>query len=421
MNSLLRYLQDPSALDEDIVSGGGEGGGEEAEGGEEGAEGDGTDNAAFEGDGEIAPSVAGSKRALSIAGSKVLSTASKALSVAGTIKTVSFAPLGSNAPSRAASRAGSRAPSRALSGSQKSILKTPRKTPSKTPPKSPAKSTASSKRSRSSSKNRIPQKEAIMTPMRRASLATAEMSSKIHFHIRSNPGSTRRTPKRSSPSIKSLTGSASKERKKSMDAIKEEREPVTPFKKLMEKKETSRRNSETASLLGDKDEIQSLIGSLQGKQEPSPGKKSLIEQISTPIKSLGSKLATPIQNLRKSPGHQSGSQAGSKAPSKTGSKRLGPDDLEDIELHVGAEASDFYEDEECSEGEGDEEETDGEALDAIAEEGEGGDGEGEGAEEGGEVAEEGGEGAEEGGEGAEEGGEEGAAPAAVPGLGMWIF
>ncbi|XP_066910478.1 otoferlin-like [Clytia hemisphaerica] len=365
------------------------------------------------------PSVAGS-RVGSVAGSRALSVAgsqqqgSRKGSFAGS-RAGSLIP-GSKAGSIALSqRAGSlisglnsRPPSRAGSRLQ-SLLATP---------------------SRQSIYSRTSQKIDILPTPAKMSLGTIEHSSTIHHHIVSNPGSSRRASisrrrsitsatsrlgsiKEKSPSIKASESVQATPRKKSFSGS----EPVTPFKKLMSQKGSPEKTPLLSQEGGDVAEIldeelypeDELFGGSQpasrARSATGSNKKSLIEQISTPIRSIGSKLATPLQSLKKS---TSGSIAG--------------DDPEDIELQMGAEASDFYdqslppldetaEEEHAFDENGDPIPPDPEGIEGVeVEGGEGGEGaEGEAAEgetpAEGEAAADGAKGAE-GGEGGGEGGEE---------------
>ena len=214
--------------------------------------------------------------------------------------------IGSKAASRLGSKAGSKvvAKSRSAQGSKvgsktskpQSILskRNGSMAPSRVSHKSVSFAACSKQPSIAGSNRRTPSKVAG---------SFAGQSSQIHHHIHSNPGSLvqrMRTPKKS-PVRKSS--------------------PKSPGK--------SSENIEMSEI------------------KPSPGKRSLGEIISTPIKSLGSRLATPINS--KSGSQTKGSIAASKA-SKGGSyKSLRGSQTalneEDYELELGAEAADFFPDE----------------------------------------------------------------------------
>jgi len=346
VNSLLQYSQPEEAYLEDIQP---VGGGDWTEAPEEEGEGEegGIDNAAFEGD-EKAPSKAGSM-AGSKAGSNVASKArsivgSKAASIAASFKSVSFAPAGLNEMG-----SGIKTPS-ARSG--KSILKTPSRVGSKAPSRM-----ASQAASRASRASRAPSKAAskiqslLATPSRRSqagsyapsilptpsrmSLGKLEHSSTIHHHVRSKPSSGRKTPLRKISTPVRGSGSTSGSLQNQSPGNKSQKaitprlsitgsQPVTPFKKLMSQKGTP----EAAPLL-ENEEL--MVEGGGGNEPPASDKKSLIEQIATPIRSIGSKLATPLQSFKKS---ATGGSA----------EKLNSQDPEDIELQMGAEASDFYDD-----------------------------------------------------------------------------
>ena len=207
-----------------------------------------------------------------------------------------------------------------------------------------------SKASQASRVSHISRRSVLPTP-RKMSMGKLEHSSTIHTHILSSPGSGRKPPtRRRSLRYGSATGSVkleslreeetftasneelrmpSKKKKKSISEVRGSRagsQTVTPFKQLMSQKGTP----ETAPLLKADDTIEEEfpdeIASQGRRKSASSNKKSLIEQISTPIRSIGSKLATPLASLKKSAGGSPG----------------GATDPEDMELGMGAEASDFY-------------------------------------------------------------------------------
>ena len=285
--------------------------------------------------GSKAASIVGSK-AGSIAGSIVRSGPFAGLRL-GSEAAGSIAPSGHHPRSRAgsfvsgvASRAGSRL---------QSLLATP------------------SKASHVSGMSHVSHRSVLPTP-RKMSLGKLEHSSTIHTHILSNPGSGRKPPMRRRSlrsgsaagsnrleSVREETFSASNEElrmpsKKKRKSISEGSggggagggsRSVTPFKQLMSQKGTP----ESVPLLNiDDDTMEEFQEDMVAEEDPlarrrkstSSNKKSLIEQISTPIRSIGSKLATPLASLRRS---------------ATGSPAT-PNDPEDIELGIGAEASDFY-------------------------------------------------------------------------------
>ena len=336
INSLLRYLvssedymdesgddgeeeEEEGKVDEIVEQGEKEGDGEVNEGFHEEEMGSKVGSKAASRQGSKAASRQGSKagsvqgsRAGSTAGSRVGSKAgSKAWSAVGS-KVVS--KHGSIAPSHA-SAMGSKAaskPQSILSKRNGSFA------PSHVSAKSVSFAAATTHPSRAGSKRGTPNKSQYNSPVR--SIAGSQ-SSQIHHHIRSNPGTPvrrARTPKKS------------------------------PLRK------TSQKSGDKSSEIIEMSEI-----------KPSPGKRSLGEIISTPIKSLGSKLATPINS--KSGSQTKGSIAASKASkggsytSLRGSKKSLHE--EDIELELGAEAADYFPNEE-------------DYMDDIAEEGDGIEGEG---------------------------------------------
>nr|XP_047145918.1 otoferlin-like isoform X1 [Hydra vulgaris] len=161
---------------------------------------------------------------------------------------------------------------------------------------------------------------------RRVSNASKQ-SSQIHYHIISNPGTIdkiplkkiftpRKTPQRSQPTSKNL------EKENTESNIN-----VTPFKQLISKPATPLKyTKESVPLLHD----------ISEEAQKSPGQK-LMQQIATPLKSIGNKIVTPLQKS-KDDQNQSPTQG---TPSSKLVEIEEETNVDDAELKIGAEASDF--------------------------------------------------------------------------------
>ena len=302
-------------------------------------------------------SIAGS-RVASLAGSKAASvTGSRAASVSGSVvgsialsgplagfrigsEAGSFAQSGYYAKSRAGSVVKSIIESKAGSRLQ-SLLATP------------------SRASHVSRVSNLSHRSVLPTP-RKMSMGKLEHSSTIHTHILSNPGSGRKPPmRRRSLRSGSAVGAGSNSRlgslhededeifsksneelkmpkRKKSKSVKSDNgsKSVTPFKQLMSQKGTPEMVPLLDTTIEEDENFEDMLppenASTGGRRKSTASigsqKKSLIEQIATPIRSIGSKIATPLASLRKS---------------ARGSPAAGHDP-EDIELGMGAEASDFY-------------------------------------------------------------------------------
>ena len=209
-----------------------------------------------------------------------------------------------------------------------------------------------SRASQASRVSHISRRSVLPTP-RKMSMGKLEHSSTIHTHILSSPGSGRKPPMRRRSMRSGLAGSVKLEpmreeetftasneelrmpKKKKKKSISEAgggsragSQTVTPFKQLMSQKGSP----EKEPLLSADDTLEDFTDEMAGAQSQtsqgkrkstSSNKKSLIEQISTPIRSIGSKLATPLASLKRS------------------AKGSPSTDPEDIELGMGAEAKIF--------------------------------------------------------------------------------
>ena len=393
VNSLLKYLQDSSAYleegEEETVEGKDkveeitdqEGNEKETKEEEIDPNDIGIDNVALEGDGVAIDGTGSRKPSLkpSLVGSR---RGSKAPSLALS-KAVSFAP-GSKPPSRQVT------PAKSLGKGSK--VQTPLKgTPNKL--NSTHKSIASRRRSTNPNMHATPSHRS-----RRDSAASLGQSSQIHYHIVSNPGLTSDTPlkkiftPKKSSRHSSRQSSASKKKKDNTKIGNPDVVKVTPFKTLMEKLPSpspAKSIKENTPLLTE--EPIELDDPFEVKE--SPRRRSLVEQITTPIKQLatpiknvGSKLISPAHSFRgsqtntpnrvssKPPSRApsgSGSKAGSRRASQVGSlqgsikqpssKPPTPlrtpvrsiENAERDELEIGAEAADFAEFRSPVRGEGD--------------------------------------------------------------------
>ena len=393
VNSLLKYLQDSSAYleegEEETVEGKDkvekitdqEGNEKETKEEEIDPNDIGIDNVALEGDGVAIDGTGSRKPSLkpSLVGSR---RGSKAPSLALS-KAVSFAP-GSKPPSRQVT------PAKSLGKGSK--VQTPLKgTPNKL--NSTRKSIASRRRRTNPNMHATPSHRS-----RRDSVASLGQSSQIHYHIVSNPGLTSDTPlkkiftPKKSSRHSSRQSSASKKKKDNTKIGNPDVAKVTPFKTLMEKLPSpspAKSIKENTPLLTE--EPIELDDPFEVKE--SPRRRSLVEQITTPIKQLAtpiksvvSKLISPAHSFRgsqtntpnrvssKPPSRApsgSGSKAGSRRASQVGSlqgsikqpssKPPTPlrtpvrsiENAERDELEIGAEAADFAEFRSPVRGEGD--------------------------------------------------------------------
>ncbi|XP_065652291.1 otoferlin isoform X5 [Hydra vulgaris] len=170
---------------------------------------------------------------------------------------------------------------------------------------------------------------------------TSKQSSQIHYHIISNPGTIdktplkkiftpRKTPQRSQPTSKNL------EKENTESNIN-----VTPFKQLISKPATPLKyTKESVPLLQD----------ISKEVQKSPGQK-LMQQIATPLKSISDKIVSPIQKSKDNQ-NQSPTQG---TPSSKLVEIEEETNVDDAELKIGAEASDFVDPSIARNEEGDEE------------------------------------------------------------------
>ena len=392
VNSLLKYLQDSSAyleesgeetVEEKKVEEITDQEGNEKETKEEVVDPNdiGIDNVALEGDGVAMDGTGSRKPSLkpSLAGSR---RGSKAPSLALS-KAVSFAP-GSKPPSCRVT------PAKSLGKGNK--VHTPLKgTPNKL--NSTHKSIASRRRSTNPNMHATPSHRS-----RRDSVASFGQSSQIHYYIVSNPGLTSDTPlkkiftPKKSSRHSSRQSSTSKKKKDQTKIGNPDVAKVTPFKALMEKPASpspAKSMKESTPLLTE----EPIEWDDPFEVKESPRRRSLVEQITTPIKqlatpikSVGSKLISPVHSFRGSQSNTpnrvsskppsrapsgSGSKASSRRVSQTGSLQVSikqssskpptplrtpvrsNENVESDELEIGAEAADFAEFRSPVRGEGD--------------------------------------------------------------------
>ena len=253
----------------------------------------------------------------------------------------------SGKPSLGSSRRGSKvpslAPSRAVSFAPGSKTPSQRVTPAKLSSKgskvwTPWKDTSSKSNSihtSMASRSRCKNPNMRATPLhnsRRDSVASMGQSSQIRYRIVSNPGLVSDTPLKKIFTPKNSLGKSSQQssvRKKNKQTAKmgnPEVASVTPFKTLIEKPPSPARSIKANKPLLTEEDLE-WNDSFEVKELPR--RRSLVEQITTPIKqltspikSMGSKIVSPIHSFRgsqPSTPNRVSSRSPSGAPSSIGS------------------------------------------------------------------------------------------------------